>query len=515
MATAIEDPKDVKPTEEKPVEEKPKLTEKQMAHQRDVFLARAFQTPEPPEPEPEPETEEAKVAREKAEADAKAKAEAEADAKADEKQAKADKAKADEAKKKKKAAAVELPKPVLEPDPDELAERIAEKAAKRVEAKLAEKPEPAKPTLNLSEDAEYELEIIKEMAKSNPANKGLDEKFTKFWTDEAKRKDKWEHDHPGEVYDPAADEHNDWYAKNQPTYSPLEYRKAENRLAVREVARTEIDQRIKPLTEEQENWKQSQRMAADAQEIASHTHSACEALIQMAAPELVKSIAGDGEFKLDETTAGKILEEDPMAAQVIAEANDKLGLCVAEIEKMTRYGAKYPPVNSWKVKLRTTGETFYPHQHLEDFAVDLEQTIAAEPKEDTMRDGKLFMTQAAMAARAERIQESGEPATRKKALLADLSTRYYTMDAAMVKRALVADLAQKAKQRLELAGSRQKKNGTPASQSGNAEDGKKEGVVKERTKPPGALSSSPSVDKGQAIPRTEEETLALADKHLF
>lgn len=510
MATATEDPKAVKPLEEKPPEEKPKLTDKQLAHNRDVFLARAFQTQEPPEPEPEPETEEAKAVREKAEADAKVKADEEA-------KAKADKAKADElAKKKKKAAAaVEPPKPTLEPDPDELAERIAEKAAKRVEAKLAEKPEPAKPALNLSEDAEYELEIIKEMAKSNPANKGLDEKFTKFWTDEAKRKDKWEHDHSGEVYDPAADEHNDWYAKNQPTYSALEYRKAENRLAVREVARTEIDQRIKPLTEEQDNWKQQQRMAADAHEIAGHIQSATEALVQMAAPELVKSIAGEGEFKLDEVTAGKILEADPLAAQVIAESNDKLGLCIAEIEKMTRYGAKYPPVPSWKVKLKTTGETFYPHQHLEDFAVELEQTIAAEPKEETMRDGKLFMTQAAMAARAERIQESGEPAARKKTLLTDLYARYYTMDAAMVKRALVADLAQKAAQRLEWAGSRQKKNGMPASQTPPAKDTEKEGIIKERAKPPGALSSSPSVDKSVEIKKTDAEYAAAADKQLF
>lgn len=505
------------------VEAPPVLTEAELEQQRDLLVRRTFGMPEPA-PVVEEETAEAiaeREAKEKAEAEAKAKAEIDkVGDKGEKKTEKPPKGGTPSVAKKKLP---KLPEPDEEADAEkenEIAERVAVATAEKLAAKMAPKAAATPETEKLTPKASKTLEIMEAMAKEKPEYKELATKTKEFWRKQTAYAEKWEKEHPGEVFNREADEHDDFYKKHEPAFDQDDFDEARVELVATRIADKNVAERLKPLTEAQNRREAQEKMHREAAEVQTACYDAVKATFQDVLPDLVKTIADkDGKFELDEATVAKIREEDPAAARIMDQTADKLGLCITELERLTRYPDHYQLQPDWKVALKTTGETFYPHREVHETGVKLEAALAGLSPENSMVDGKKFLTMTAWSGRLQRIVDSGKTATEKDADFKKLNQQYYRLTSDLIAERLASDLGRQAKAKLaeinELTDFRLKKNGAASTRTAAVEEVLKPGVVKERIRPPAAVEASPVVDSGAKPPQNEEERMALLNTRVF
>lgn len=134
------------------------------------------------------------------------------------------------------AKAAKKPAAKKKDDPD-MADRIAAKIGEQNEKlleRLAPKPDqtepaPDKPAVKSEREAENEhlREVFAAMSEASPANASLPQKFDEFLKREVSYQSTWENENPGKAFDPAAEEHEEWYEQNQPDYDERLFRRTE------------------------------------------------------------------------------------------------------------------------------------------------------------------------------------------------------------------------------------------------------------------------------------------------
>lgn len=98
----------------------------------------------------------------------------------------------------------------------------------------------------LSDEEKGELEVFREMAK-DARFKELPRQYMAYLKKAEDYQRQWEKDHPNEEFNPDAGDHDQFYAKHQPKYSELEYKKA----IVRMESKASQSGEIEKLTKEQ------------------------------------------------------------------------------------------------------------------------------------------------------------------------------------------------------------------------------------------------------------------------
>ncbi len=409
----------------------------------------------------------------------------------------------------------------------------AETAAETVKRMKSEKREATEEGFALPPREKRMLEVFKAMEEGDPKLKGLADEQVAFWKKASKYAEAWSKENPGKVFNPEDDEHSAFY-EAEPGYDKDAYDDTRISLIAEDRARKIADERIGKTNKDVEQMRVQGRIREEQPQVIASAQSAKVAMIKAALPDLVAAVLGEGEeFDLNDATVDKLEAEDPLAFRVIAETADELGWQVAELERLSRYPGAYREDQNMAVELASTAKLdakgrpipgtarkFKPHAELVAFAENLEQQIAADP--DSEVDGRTFISQAQWNEKVQKIVGSQATEPAKRAQVKALADRHWRLSAEQIKQGLVAEYAARSQGRiaelthlLELRGKKNGASGAVAGATGATAGGEKEGVIKERVKPPAGASASDKADGKGAKAMTDEEKLAQVSSAAF
>lgn len=224
-----------------------------------------------------------------------------------------------EEKPKKRVARKEAPAPEL--DPRELIEASSAAGARAAIEALKPKVElpksapltPDQFAQNLPEDWAEDAETYLEMSRIMPDKYAeLPRKLMDYAKIEEQYISKWQREHPGERFDPEADEHEAWYDENTPDFDTKDFKKAERSIIRREVA-SEIEGEFKPQIEE----LKASRKAQEVQPVIVKESMTALAEILAGVKEDYAELAGKPE------ELSKLQETDPVGAEVAAQVAER------------------------------------------------------------------------------------------------------------------------------------------------------------------------------------------------
>lgn len=285
-------------------------------------------------------------------------------------------------------------------------EKLAKSVAKETAEAMTKKTE-AKPDDDVPEARRRDLEAVDYLDTNNPRYKGAGAKYRKFAKDEAVHIAKWEAAHPGETFDPEADEHAGWYDKHEPELDARDLMTAEveiaserkaQAIAAKETAKTQKE--IESIRTE----RQVERAEAVVPQLSQRGFG------------IVASTLGESVVKaLTELKEGETLEaKDPAAHVVLAKTIPELNAQTLEAARI--FGTEGKVFNSKNAVHNVIAET----------AQEFENEILADPIEKSTINGRKYA-----------------PYVKWLAMGADERANHWTMDANL----LSSRLAQKASQK--------------------------------------------------------------------
>lgn len=468
----------------------------------------------------DPDAEKEKADKEKADKEKSDKAEKE---KADKEQA--DKEKSDKESKEKQE---EKPKPAKERKPrkpvrdeeddDTRIEEAADRAAQKVlegTQKVQPAQEPKQDDFESTLPLEYrrDLEVLRRMEQDNPTAKGVVDRTLAFYKKEDNYIDQWEKDNPGKEFNAEDPEHEEFYAQT-PKFDNYAFDRAkETLIEERAVRRAEEKQ-----TERETKFRAELAIRDAEPEIRKAGGEAVYAMLNQvhntipdALKSLVEKVTVDGKeverLVLTKETTEKLLQEDEFLFDLLNENSEKVRVLVEEVQKLVRFGKHYPEDFNKVVEIKSSGEKIYPHQFLHQHAISLEQELAKMPVDETLKDGKKFITQDGYRSRLEKIRTSNLTPNQKESALKDLDGRYWVLTGRDVERSIIAEFAdQSSRLAAKHLGAGKKKAGN-TTQNGSTENGD---ANTEKTAKPKAPSVSSSSDKlnTQSTPTTSTRLTA-------
>jgi hypothetical protein len=293
--------------------------------------------------------------------------------------------KAPEKAKEEKPAAEEKPKvPATKPAPKPAAkpELTAESIAKAVGEGVAQamkatpkddgKPkekEPADPDANLSEPVKKKVVVLRQMEKLQPEKyKGVADKYKANLIKIEEYKDKWEKENPGQEYDEEAEEHTEFYEKNQLSqpWDDEDYSDAKAEIiAARRVAESSAE------TNKKLSQLEREKKGLEARPVIDRVQT-------VAARNYWGQIGGDFDGliqengQLDQAKFKALQEKNPDFLNVTLESAKRLDALVEAAFLLKKGLVDYSQDNP-------------AHAFLSKFAVSKEQELLAEPP-DKQRD---------------------------------------------------------------------------------------------------------------------------------
>lgn len=395
-------------------------------------------------------------------------------------------------------------KPVLEAeDIERTVSRAVNDAIDRREPKKPEEPQ-AKPAevkhpegLDLNEEDQEELEVLKKMASLDPKAKDLPDRMLKFWKDEQDYISKWERDHPDEQFDADASDHRAFYA-GAPKVSRKEFKAAERRIIgdeVRESIQKEVVE--KQVTPALERLQARELYREKSPEIHRETGEGVIRFVGMADDGIGKLMdQEDGGKVLNRDIAAKMQAEDPLAFDVINRQARILETELNELGKATKLGKFYKFRPDYSVDI--DGESVYVHAEITNLANRMEEEQLAKPKAKQVWDGKQFITRSQFGQMMGQIDQ-GPGSVEEKALKRDeVFDRYWFVESGDIRDKLVEVHAAKAKkiitQLRSYTKSQSSKNGKPASQTPGTAATRKPTSSEETEPDNGPPSTSSSAD---------------------
>lgn len=269
--------------------------------------------------------------------------------------------------------------PPKEIDYDRLASTSAAAAATAVVEAMAknktEAPAPPAPDLTfLSPEDKNKLPALEQLEKMYPDKyKGLSKKFTDGIKAAADYEAEWTKANPGKEFDPEAEEHNEFYNRNEVKWDEDDYVDARVELRNKKIG----DEATKPLTEKLSKLE------------ADHKRQQLEPVAQTAARETAKTMftALGGEFAnvignnnaIDATVIKKLTEDSPEIATAVFNSANDLEKLSAEAIRLDSGTVNYDPNNQL-------------HSRLVTYATAQEQAMMSLPEADRLnKDGKKFV----------------------------------------------------------------------------------------------------------------------------
>lgn len=410
--------------------------------------------------------------------------------------------KKDEKKDDKKAAPPKQPAAKREPvDVPPPIGQVDEPAAKK------DQPE-FETALELRGADKRKLQVLRQMEEDGTAAKGTADRTLRFWEKEAKYKEQWEAAHAGQEFDEDADEHKNFYERNEVVYDLEEYDTSRDNLVRAEALKQSGDKQ----SEEKKVEKRVQEFR-DAQEgIAKDSQAAVMEFIELAAaPELV-ALMGDGEGKaLTKEVTEKMLAHDPVATEILQETAEELAVLTVELHRLTQFDDVYQASPAKPVVLKVSGRRIYPHAELLHFMQGLESEMLKMDPQATMHGKQRLVANNAFNKEYSRIAaDTSLDAKAKREALEKLNANYYTLTEDDFRRGLIAQYAHNAKHELQKfakrAGHRtpeKKDDGAKAPPADEKKDEKKDEKLEDeeisrgtRTRSPSSASASDAVDTG-------------------
>lgn len=265
----------------------------------------------------------------------------------------------------------------------------------------------------LSEVAQDQLVVLKQMAAQNPAHRDLPARQKEFWKKEEKHRSQWEQANPGSMFDPNAAEHAEFYRKNEPFVPVRDFESAKRSIIAHEAeeravtrVRKEQEPRLRAI-----ELREREREAAPL--IANAMADAAEEVFA-AAPQFKDT------FKPKELTkeaVEKMAGIDPVLAKIARDRAELTTVLVGEAEKLGRFQGDYLPDMSKQQRL-SNGDVIAPHAILQAKYAECEAEYLAKPEAEQIRGGKKLLSYEDVAQRADRIHRDPKlkPEQRARAL---------------------------------------------------------------------------------------------------
>lgn len=240
-----------------------------------------------------------------------------------EKPAKKPKAEPEDGEEKKPERKPRKPRVEPEDEEDDVADRIEkgfEKVAKKLE-KQAPKEEKADFGGLSKKDAD-KLRVFEEMAREKSDEYGdLPAQFKAFVAKEAKYRAAWEKKNPGEQFDPASEDHEDFYEQNSPQYEDDDYVDARAELKASEA----FERKQKAFEEKMAKREREESIEKTAKEAISDVGDA-----------LATALKGE------KVSMKSLSSEDPVEAEYAKEVQGELETLVGELYKVFGRGGGKP-----------------------------------------------------------------------------------------------------------------------------------------------------------------------------
>lgn len=233
------------------------------------------------------------------------------------------------------------------------------------------------PPAHFSEEDKENYALFKVLSETEPGkHKDKHLAYSQFVDKFNSYKRKWEKDHAGDTFDKDSDDHEDFYSKNQPDYTPADLDKARIRLETsREVAR-QVDVQKKDYEAKLRDIEDRTVGAEVSREAAKVADTATGAFISQLQDDGLKTALAKG--------AAALKESDPLAFEVLNTEAASLQRNVVELHNIVNRRGYYDHANP-------------VHAGISAFVAGQEQAIQQLPLAQQVFEGKQFVTRAQFA----------------------------------------------------------------------------------------------------------------------
>lgn len=369
----------------------------------------------------------------------------------------------DEKKDKPKPKVKKPPAPAIALE-DEMVDEVAGKVAEKLKREPAPAPateKPKDPLDGFTGTDRTQLERLEWLSKNSDAYKGRDlvAETKKFWDAEQIYIEQWEKENRGQKFNPNDEDHQVFYARNEPdipvddlTHAAIEMRVSAAEKRIQEKAQKETDKRLGDI-EAQEAFRQAEP------EIRASVYQSVTEMVTRAVPEFEQFLDKDkdGNSFISSETIKKMEDEDPAALEVINHEAEQLQVCVRELDSLLLLGnyMKLDPGKKVRVGKGTVNDVaIYPHAEILEQGDALEEFITSKPREDQVYEGKRFLSRKDYDIKLREIDAQKVSKQEKMSQLDRFTDRYWTVGVDEIRTALIAKYAGKVKKILGLADKR-------------------------------------------------------------
>lgn len=328
--------------------------------------------------------------------------------------------------KKKPIVVKKKPEASLE-EIETIARRVA--AEEREAAQVPPPPpvEPDQTLADLTDENKETLEVLTEMESANPARyAGISQNVRKFWKAEDDYKARWQTQNPDETFNADDPAHNAFYRKNEPTYTPADFKLASRSIIAKAAAATakeELRKEWEPRFKTMDAEKARRDAAPEIQEAVN------QAVVGVFAgvPDFEKLIDdGNGNYALTKEAVTKMSEINKPIHRFVSEEAETMMSVIGELEQLTRL-AEHHTFNPSMPKKLGSNRVIYPHAIINDTIHELEESLSRAPKADRIDLGRDFITNAERAQRVQAIRSSNAPSEARSRQLAALNATTWSI----------------------------------------------------------------------------------------
>lgn len=378
--------------------------------------------------------------------------------------------------------------PEVPPDDTEDADALAEKVSERVATKL--KPaetEKKDPLADLSPDDKEIIRTVQQLSRE-PQFKGKDlvKQTLDYWKKEEEYSTQWEKDHPGESFDPADEEHADFYAKINPEYSDSDLARARKAVETEEIERRAEERALKRVQPQLDEIRLERAAQVAAPKIAQSRATAVVELAAKAVPEFEPILKEHG---LSKDGITKMHGLNSVAVEILDEEAGPLKIKIEELGKLEHLGQFFQPNMDLEVQT-PDGQIVMPYKDILRAGESLETRIQAQPKDQQIYEGRMFLPRSEMSARVNAIHQSHDSNEAKQAKLKRLFDRHWSIEISDIRDYLIADSARRVKKQLGRIGSVAKQS--TASPSNNGQTTTQKTATSTAPNPPASVAASSS-----------------------
>lgn len=324
----------------------------------------------------------------------------------------------------------------------------AETIARRVQAEREQatpEPEPSKPEplpppptpvddlAGIPDEEQDHLQILAEVEKSNPAQKGLVDRQKKFYRAVEARRKEWEEKNGEGSYNPDDTDHAEFYRKGEPFVLTRDIETAKRSMIARDVEDRVLKRAEENIRKEFEP-KLKKYEEAEARRVAEEERQKIEPLVADAQADAVEAVfQAVPEFKdlfkpkeLTKEVVEKLKEINPYVHEFVTEEAEIAYGVVGELERLEKLEGQYQRSESAAFQT-STGRVVDPDVIINHLFQRMERTMSDAPKQERLVEGKAWISLGERTQRHQEILKSTSTPEAKKRQLDDLYATTWTI----------------------------------------------------------------------------------------